>query len=96
MLLDRRSFASGEPNETWADFATVRAAIEPLKGRELQAAQAMQAEVEVKISTWYLSGVEPTMRVVHNSKYYSIVSVINPRLMNRELELMCTEGINIG
>lgn len=87
---------SGEPDESWATFAIVRASIEPLEGRELFSAQAVNNEVTVRIRMWYIAGVVPKMRVSHGGLYYDILSVINKELRNRELELMCKEGMSDG
>ncbi len=87
---------TGEVTNDWATFATVRAGVEPLKGREFFASQERQSEVEVRIVIRYLEGVESTMRVLFDSRYYAIKSVINKDERNREMELMCAQGVLSG
>lgn len=87
---------SGAPDESWTTFGTSYGAIEPLKGREFIEAQAVQARVDVRIRMRYLAGVTAAMRVSHNGVIYSIEAVINPELRNRELHLMCSQGVNNG
>lgn len=91
---DRTS--SGAPDKAWADVAEVWASIEPLRGRELFAADAVQSKVSVRIRIRYRAGVTAAMRVVRGSTVYNIEAVINPRAANVELELMCSEGLNRG
>lgn len=79
---------------TWADTATVRAAVEPLVGREYWAAQQVNAERTVKFHIWYRSGVTPKMRVSYDSRTFDIKSVINVNERNRELVLMCEEVVS--
>lgn len=85
----------GEIN-TWSNFATVRAKKRPLRGRELIAAQAEQSETEVMFYIRYLSGVDRSMRIVHDSKYYDITSVVNVDERNRELEISTKTGMSEG
>ena len=87
---------TGEMDDDWTDFATVWAAIEPIRGRDLVAAQQEHADVEVKIPIRYLSGVTAKMRVRHDSINYSILYVINPGMRDKDLELMCSQGVNDG
>lgn len=80
---------NGEPNTAWVDFLPrVSASVEPLRGRELYAAQEHQADVDVRIRIRYREGIEPTMRVVHDGRVYDIRAVIDPDLRHRELELL--------
>ena len=41
----------------------------------------------------YLSGIVPKMRVKFGSRIFDILSVINVKESNRELQLMCRESI---
>jgi len=91
--------ASGEPDETWTTVATVWASIEPLRGREVLTAQQFGSEVKVRIRMRYctlVADITAAMRVVYDGKYYGIVAVIDPMLKHREIELMCTQGLNDG
>lgn len=95
--------ASGEPDETWTDYAVVRASIDPLMGREVLLAQSVVAGMDVRIRTWYLPGVTAGMRIKHDENgdgssivYYDIITVANVSSRSRELELMCKRGLNDG
>lgn len=83
--------------ETWGTVASqLPAAIVPLHGRELLAAQALQAGVTAKIIIRYRADVTPMMRVTHGTKIYAIKSVIPDPSLSRTLALMCEEGISNG
>lgn len=76
----------------WTTFATVWAAIEPVSGREYFQAQQFQAAVTHKVTIRYLSGINTTMRVKHNSRVFNIHSILNIEERCRELVLMCEEA----
>lgn len=84
---------SGESLAEWTTLATVWMSIEPLNGRELFAAQEHHSEVEVRVRIRYRDDVTAQMRVLHESKYYAILAVIDSELRHREIDLMCTEGV---
>lgn len=84
-----QQLANGEPNTEWVDLLpAVSASIEPLRGRELFAAQEHQADVDVRVRVRYREGIEPTMRVVHEGRVYDIRAVLDAELRHRELELL--------
>lgn len=80
----------------WSDYATVWAKKRPLRGRELMAAQAAQSETTVMFYTRYLSGINSTMRIVHDGEYYDIASVIDVDERHRELEISAKTGMSEG
>jgi SPP1 family predicted phage head-tail adaptor len=82
---------SGEVTWTWADYKTVRAAVEPLRGQEYFAARQLQSSTNIRVRIRYLSGVTPKMRVKHGTRFYEIEGVIDPESRHRELQLMCVE-----
>jgi SPP1 family predicted phage head-tail adaptor len=74
----------------WEEVATnVWAAKEPILGREFFAAEAVQSKVEVKFRTYYLKGIDNTMRIFHGNDVYEILSSIDPKGLNRELLFYC-------
>lgn len=88
---------SGEPDTAWAAWLTnVSASIEPLRGRELFAAQEHHSEVTTRIRVRYRAGVEPTMRVVFGSTVYEVLAVLDKEMRHVELELLCRVGVNDG
>jgi SPP1 family predicted phage head-tail adaptor len=82
--------ANGEETITWATWATVYAAVEPLRGEEYLAARTQQASVDTRIRLRYRDGVTTdTMRAVHDSNVYDIEAVLHIQERNRETHLMC-------
>jgi len=79
--------------EVWTTTATVWASISPLAGREYLNASGERAEVSHRIFIRYGPTVAPKDRVLFGSRVFDIISVINIRERNRELELMCTEVV---
>lgn len=89
--------ADGGVVETWADTATLWAAVEPLRGREYFSAKALQAEVTTRIRLRYRAAVVPKQRVTwvdgSTTHTYDVLEVIEPDTRRRELALMCKELI---
>ena len=67
----------GQELEEWQDVATVWASVEPLSGKEYSNAKQTNSEVSTKITTRYLDGITPFMRVLFQKHTYNILSVIN-------------------
>ena len=78
---------------TWATFATVWAAIEPISGKEFFDSQQVNAEVTTRIRIRYLASVTPKMRVLHGARIYRIESTVDLNERTRELHLMCVEDV---
>jgi SPP1 family predicted phage head-tail adaptor len=83
----------GQEVITWTDFATVWAAVEPLRGREFLDARMVTAEVTTKIRIRQRDGISPEMRVVFGSINYDVLAVIHVEEREREIHLMCQEII---
>ena len=83
----------GASVESWDTFATVRASVEPLQGREYFAAQQVQAEVTTRFRIRYLAGVKPSMRVLFEGRTFDVQAVLDPNEMHRELHLMAVERV---
>lgn len=82
--------ANGEETITWVNWATVYAAVEPLRGDEYLAARTQAASVDTRIRVRYRDGVTTdTMRVAHGADVYDIEAVLHLQERNRELQLMC-------
>lgn len=84
---------SGQPIDEWQPVATVWAAIEPLRGRELESARKVVAEVTTRIRIRYRDGVDRTMRVKHKTSdtEFDILYIIHPEFAKKELQLLCKE-----
>ena len=81
---------------TWADFATVWAHVQPLKGRELIAAKAAQSETDVRVYIRYLAGLNTSMRIVYNGKNYDITGIVDIDEKNVEMEISAKTGLSEG
>lgn len=81
----------GGYTETWTDVATVWAAVEPLRGRELFDAEQVQSEITHRVRIRYRSGVDSSMRVRFGARLFRIQSVIDVDERHREIQLMCQE-----
>lgn len=78
--------------EKWAGVATVWAAVNDLRGRELFEAQAVNAEVTVLIKMRYRTGITSAMRVVFGQRIFDIKALpLNPDGRRIEIHLMCRE-----
>jgi len=87
----------GGPQEIWTDVAlNVWASVEPLQGRELVAAQAVNAETTTRITMRYRSGVIAANRITHDGKFYNLQSVVDPELKHEKLIIMASEGLSEG
>lgn len=81
----------GQPRDGPILFARRWAALEPLAGRELFAAQQVQPEVSYRVRLRYMSGVKPAMRIRLGARRFEIESAVNVGERKRELELLCRE-----
>ena len=85
----------------WTDVCTTRAGIAQLSGRELEAARAIHSEVTHSITLRYRPEFSnPTkaaaLRLLFKGRVLNIVSVHNVDERGRELNLVCSEGLNDG
>lgn len=83
--------AYGERIVTWSTVATVWAAVEPLRGREMFDAEQVQAEISHRVILRYRSGLDSTYRLLLASRVLQIQTVIDVDERHRELHLMCRE-----
>lgn len=84
---------AGQPIDDWQPVVTVWAAIEPLRGRELESARQVVAEVTTRIRIRYRDDVDRTMRVKYSSSgtEFDILYIIHPEFAKKELQLLCKE-----
>ncbi|MFZ5762837.1 MAG: phage head closure protein [Thermodesulfobacteriota bacterium] len=86
----------GDQATIWSDVATVWADIQPMSGRELFAAQAVQSEATVKITMRYRADLTTAMRLAHGSTIYDIHHVPPVAGQGNELTLLCSTGRTRG
>ena len=80
---------AGQPFDDWVPVFDAWAAVKPLRGREIIAADAVSAITDVRVILRYRPGITSAMRVQHGTDTYSIESVANVNSANREVELLC-------
>lgn len=93
---------TGEMVLSWHDEGTVSAAIEPSSAREFAAAQAMQSQIDTRITIRYRDDVAANWRATHvvngvGGKVYNIQGALPDKDSGREyLTLPCIAGVNDG
>ena len=96
VIIQRRTTgedALGQRVESWSDVCTVWASAQPLRGRELIAADAVQSKVSVRFRIRHRSGVTGTLRVQWRGVNHAIVGEpIDVDGGRHTLELMCEAG----
>lgn len=85
----------------WVTIAVVWADIEPLSGRELFAAQAVNPEVSHAITVRYQPiFAEPktvaAYRILYNGRIFNIHAAENQEERNRIMVFSASEGLNYG
>ena len=95
-----RDSAGGQVSR-WTDVCTTRAGITALSGRELLAAQSAHAEVTHSVTLRYRPEfANPTqaaaLRLLFNGRVFGIAFVDNLDERRREINLVCSEGLNDG
>jgi SPP1 family predicted phage head-tail adaptor len=81
----------GEEPDTWADVATVRAAIKPIQGKEFVAAKQAQSETTHKVIMRYWPGLTAKHRLKFGSRILEIEMIRNIDERNHMYELRCVE-----
>ena len=81
----------GAPITNWKTVANVRAAVEPLQGREFFANASVNNENIIRVRIRYGVNVDNTMRVKYGKRSLEITSIIDSKESHRELQLICKE-----
>ena len=84
----------GAETIAWTTFATVWAAVEPLRGEEYFKALQQQANTMIKVTIRYKTGVKATMRFKYGNRYLYIEDIVNFNEANESLVCMCKEAID--
>jgi SPP1 family predicted phage head-tail adaptor len=85
--------AYGQPIETFATYATVWAAIQPLSMRERLQSEQLEGERSHRITIRYNSSIGRTHRALFGSRIFEIVSILNNDERNATMELLCKEVV---
>lgn len=86
----------GQQTTTWTDLLSCWAQIEPMSGRELITAQAVNSEITHTVTILYRSQIKPAMRVVYQGRIFNIVSVTDQNSDHVITQMTCSEGMNQG
>ena len=88
----KASDSMGGFTNTWVTQATVWAGIWPISASEqIQAAQAIMT-ISHRIRIRYRDNVKASFRIKFGTRYFNIVSIINPSEANKHLDLMVKEA----
>jgi len=89
----KASDSMGGFTSTWVDAATVWAAIWPTSAAEL--IQSMQTDMVIshRIRIRFRSVLRPSWRIKFGTRYFNIVSIINPNEKNEYLDIMAREAV---
>lgn len=86
----------GEEGASWTTGTPIRCDIEPLNGRELEAARAINSELSHKITMNYRANTTHKQRIVHRSINYDLAHQIDPGLRHRMLIWYAKSGTTNG
>lgn len=88
---------TGEITVSWADVATVWAAVEALSVKEYLQSQANQSEVSARITIRHRDGLTADMRIVHRGKNYNPAGFLEDKASGLEyITIPCSEGVSEG
>ena len=85
--------ASGGIVETWTTQHTRWARVEPLRGKELFEAQAVDARLTTKVTMRAYAGLSATQRLVYGTRVLNIVSVMDLDERHITTVALCTEDV---
>ena len=77
---------------SWVDAATVWSAIWPVSASETIQAAMTTMTITHRIRIRYRAGLRASWRVSWGGKYFNIVSIINPNMSNRWLDILVKEA----
>nr|DAO45660.1 MAG TPA: Putative head tail adaptor [Bacteriophage sp.] len=80
----------------WRTISNVRAAVEPLQGREFFSGAVPLGENIVRVRVRYGIEVDRTMRVKYGTRLLEITNIIDSKESHRELQLICKELLGNG
>ena len=67
--------SQGEPQDTWAAWATVWAEVRDVSGREYFQAQAVQSSVDTIFRIRHIANLTHKMRILSGGVYYNIKGI---------------------
>jgi SPP1 family predicted phage head-tail adaptor len=89
--VSRTPAASGQPVETWTEYARIWVKVTDQHGREAQMMRENVPEASAVWTCWYKSGVTTAMRGKIGTRYFEILAVTNVEEQNRIMKLLVKE-----
>jgi len=77
---------------TWATAAEVYAAIWPISAKETVQAMGQAMTITHRIRMRYRANIRSSWRIKHGNRYYNIVSIINPNMERKWLDILVKEA----
>ena len=85
--------ATGQPIRTWANVISgVPARVESVAGGETVRGRQVMAQTTTLLTTRWMSGITPSMRIVFCNRTLGILRVNDPVGDRRELRIECKEA----
>ena len=82
----------GEPEDTWADVATVWASVEDLSAKEALRDTAYTAQITTVVTMRHRTDIESGMRIVDGNRTLEIAApAIDKEGRIRQIEILCKE-----
>ncbi len=83
--------ATGATTVSWTDGPTAWAAIWPISANEALRSGQLSMIFSHRIRIRYRVDIKGSWRISHGDKYYSIVSIIDPNIAHKMLDILCKE-----
>ena len=86
--------SKGEVIDTWTELTTRRCTIRPLSGNEYLQSQQVNSQKSMEVTMRHdsvTSTVTTKHRLVYDSRYFDIESILNIGELNTTLKFMCRE-----
>ncbi len=77
---------------TWNDAQTVYAAIWPISAKETVQAMGQAMTITHRVRMRYRANIRSNWRIKHGNRYYNIVSIINPNMERKWLDILVKEA----
>jgi len=89
---DATTPTDGETNPTYSTaIANLHAEVRETGGGEIIRGRQVEAGINAVITLRYRDDISPRQRIKYGSRYYNIVSQVDPSGLRRELVLSCKE-----
>lgn len=79
--------------KSFETYATTKAQVKPISGRELVFGMQLEAAITHRIFTRFRADVRPKDRILLRGSPLNIRSVINIEMRNKWLEIVCEQGV---